>query len=56
MIAAAGGLQRGRVQRLLDRRRLQDLEARVAQDDPQRAQDLRLVVDDQDAGRSLMPG
>ena len=42
-------VQRGRVERLLDRRRLQDLEARVAQDDLQRPQDLRLVVDDQDA-------
>ena len=43
--------QRGRVQRLLGRRRLEHLEARVAQDDLQRPQDLRLVVDDQDARR-----
>ena len=49
MIAAAGRPQRGDVQRLLGRRRLEHLEARVAQDDPQRTQDLRLVVDDEDA-------
>ena len=53
MIAAAGGCSAACVERLLDRRRLQDLEARVAQDDPQRPQDLRLVVDHQDA-RSFM--
>ena len=42
--------QRRLIERLLGRRGLQHLEARVAQDDPQRAQDLRLVVDDEYAG------
>ena len=40
-----GRLDRGAVERLLGGRRRDDLEARVAQHDPQRAQDLRLVVD-----------
>ena len=42
-------LQRGGVERLPRRRRRHDVEARVAQHDPQRPQDLRLVVADEDA-------
>ena len=48
-IAAAGGLQRRDIQRLLGGRRRWLLEARLAQDDPQRPEDLRLVVDHQNA-------
>ncbi len=43
----AGGVDRHDVERLLGRRRGRDLVAGVAQDHPQRAQDLRLVVADQ---------
>ena len=48
-------LQRGLVERLLGRRGLQHLEARLAQDDAQRAQDLGLVVDDEYA-RTVVHG
>ena len=55
-IAASGGRTAARVERLLGRLGGHRLEAGLAQHDLQRAQDLRLVVADQDrARRSLTP-
>ena len=50
-IAAAGGLHRGRVERLLAAAGGDRLVAGVAEDHLQRAQDLRLVVADEDPRR-----